>query len=114
MRGPGTRPGPLSGRTVVVTGAARGLGAALARELAARHARIALLGLERAALEQLAATLPTPALALPVDVTDPAALHAAARTVRERLGPTSVVIANAGSAQASPLGAGGRAAHRPH
>ncbi|MEW2394410.1 short-chain dehydrogenase/reductase [Streptomyces venezuelae] len=103
MRGPRTRPGPLSGRTVVVTGAARGLGAALARELAARHARIALLGLERAALEQVAATLPTPALALPVDVTDPAALHAAARTVRERLGPPSVVIANAGIAQAGPL-----------
>lgn len=96
-------PGPLSGRTVVVTGAARGLGAALARELARRDARIALLGLEPHALEQVAATLPTPALALPVDVTDPAALHAAARTVRARLGAPSVVVANAGIAQAGPL-----------
>ncbi|WAL93097.1 short-chain dehydrogenase/reductase [Streptomyces sp. Je 1-369] len=98
-----TRPGPLHHRTVVVTGAARGLGAALARELAHRDARLALLGLEQDALEQVAAALPAPALALPVDVTDPAALHTAARTVRERLGPPSVVIANAGIAQAGPL-----------
>lgn len=97
------RDSPLRDRTVVVTGAARGLGAALARELARRHARIALLGHERAALRQVAATLPAPALALEVDITDPAALHRAADTVRARLGRPSAVIANAGLALAGPV-----------
>ncbi|MEV7192661.1 short-chain dehydrogenase/reductase [Streptomyces sp. NPDC093510] len=97
------RDSPLTDRTVVVTGAARGLGAALARELARRHARIALLGHEQAALDAVAATLPTPSLALEADITDPAALHTAARTIRARLGPPSVVIANAGIAQAGPI-----------
>ncbi|MFD4632390.1 short-chain dehydrogenase/reductase [Streptomyces sp. NPDC058284] len=98
-----TRNSPLAGRTVVVTGAARGLGAALARELARRHADIALLGHERAALEDVAAALPTSTLALEVDITDEASLRAAARTVRARLGRPSVVVANAGIAEAGPF-----------
>ncbi|MEV1025956.1 SDR family oxidoreductase [Streptomyces sp. NPDC050264] len=94
---------PLAGRTVVVTGAARGLGAGLARELAHRGARIALLGHEKAALENVAAGLPTQALALETDVTDAEALRAAADTVRTRLGRPSVVVANAGIAEAGSL-----------
>ncbi|CAM5389628.1 hypothetical protein SCANM63S_09092 [Streptomyces canarius] len=62
--------GPLQDRTVVITGAARGLGAALAHELARRGARLALLGHEGPELDALAATLPTPALAVEVDVTE--------------------------------------------
>ena len=37
---------PLAGRSVLITGAARGIGAALARKAAARGARVALVGLE--------------------------------------------------------------------
>ncbi|WP_028803971.1 SDR family oxidoreductase [Streptomyces sp. 142MFCol3.1] len=94
---------PLNNRTVVVTGAARGLGAALAREAAGRGARIALLGHESAALRAVSETLPTPALPLVADVTDPAALDTAAREVRRQLGPASVVIANAGIAEGGPF-----------
>lgn len=94
---------PLRNRTVVVTGAARGLGAALARVCALRGARLALLGLEKPLLDEVAAALPTPALAVEADVTDPAALDAAAREVRERLGPPSVVVANAGIALGGPF-----------
>ncbi len=94
---------PLQNRTVVVTGAARGLGAALARACARRGARIALLGLEKPRLDALAADLPTPALAVETDVTDPAALADAAGETRRRLGRPSVVVANAGVAYGGPF-----------
>ncbi|MCQ9129951.1 SDR family oxidoreductase [Streptomyces hilarionis] len=94
---------PLKERAVVITGAARGLGAAQARELARRGARLALVGHEGPALRRLAASLPGPALALEADVTDAEALGRAAAAVRERLGPPSVVVANAGVAEGGPF-----------
>lgn len=106
------RSSPLAGRTVAVTGAARGLGAALSREIARRGARVALLGHEKAALEAMAESLPGPALAVEVDVTDPVALVAAARTVRAGLGRPSAVVANAGIAEGGPFLASDPAAWR--
>lgn len=94
---------PLEDRTAVVTGAARGVGAALTRELARRGARLALIGHEGAALRSVAASLPTPAVAVEADVTDGEALERAAEVVRSRLGPPSVVVANAGIAEGGPF-----------
>lgn len=93
----------LRDRTVVVTGAARGVGAAVAGRLAERGARVALLGLEEEVLAEVAAGLPTEAHHWHVDVTDDAAMRDVAAAVRRRFGPASVVVANAGVADGGPF-----------
>lgn len=93
----------LGGRTAVVTGAARGLGAGLARQLGARGMRVVLLGRERERLEDVARTLPVETRCLAVDVTDDTAMDRTARAVTETLGSPSVVIANAGIAEGGPF-----------
>ncbi|WP_078840659.1 SDR family oxidoreductase [Streptomyces antioxidans] len=100
---PRTRVSPLRGRVAVVTGAARGVGAALAAALSAAGARVALLGREEERLREAAAGLLTPTLCFEADVTDPATLDAAAREVEARLGPADVVVANAGIAVSGPF-----------
>ncbi|MFE5941895.1 SDR family oxidoreductase [Streptomyces sp. NPDC056480] len=93
----------LEGRVAVVTGAARGLGAGLARQLSDRGMSVALLGREASALESVAETLRTPAHVVEVDVTDDPAMGFAAENVRRHLGAPSVVIANAGVAEGGPF-----------
>ncbi|GLW54715.1 SDR family oxidoreductase [Kitasatospora phosalacinea] len=94
---------PLAGRVVVVTGAARGLGAALSAALSERGATVALLGLNGPALEQVARSLPGRSGCWEVDVTDDAAMDRAAAGVREQLGTPSVLVANAGVAEGGPF-----------
>jgi NAD(P)-dependent dehydrogenase (short-subunit alcohol dehydrogenase family) len=86
---------------IFITGASSGLGMALARFYAARGARLGLVARRRQALEQLLATLPDPELhSIHVaDVTDHAALAAAAMEFLNRVGGIEIVIANAGISQ---------------
>jgi NAD(P)-dependent dehydrogenase (short-subunit alcohol dehydrogenase family) len=88
----------LAGRSVLITGAARGIGAALARKAAARGARVALVGLEPELLASVADELGPEHLWVEADVTDPEALKAAVRRTVETFGGLDVVVANAGIA----------------
>ena len=86
----------VNGRTVFITGAARGIGAATAERLHGKGANVALVGLEPDLLEELAARLGDRAAAFAADVTDYDALERAVEGTIERFGAIDVGIANAG------------------
>ncbi len=96
-------PFDVSGRTVFITGAARGIGAAAAERLHARGANVALVGLEPERLEENAARLGDRATYFEADVTDFDALQRAVAHTVERFGAIDVAIANAGLAFSGPL-----------
>ncbi len=84
-------------RRVVLTGAAGGVGGALARAFVAAGDRVALLDLDLEAVEVLGRSLgDEKALPLRCDVTDPAACNAAIEAVTEAWGGVDVLINNAG------------------
>lgn len=80
-----------SGRRVWIIGASSGIGAALARRLMAVGARVALSARDAAKLEAVARLSPQ-ARALPLDVCEPGALQAAARTLRTEWGGLDAVF----------------------
>jgi len=86
----------VSGRTVFITGAARGIGAGAARRLHAAGANVSLVGMEPELLEQLAERLGPRAAWFEADVTDYDALRAAVEGTVARFGAIDVAIANAG------------------
>jgi NAD(P)-dependent dehydrogenase (short-subunit alcohol dehydrogenase family) len=85
-------------RNAVITGACGGLGQALARELIGAGARVALVGLQRPALDALAALAPERCAIYQPDVSDTTALQAMAAAWMGRFGAPDLVIANAGVA----------------
>jgi NAD(P)-dependent dehydrogenase (short-subunit alcohol dehydrogenase family) len=101
-RSPAT-PFDVNGRTVFITGAARGIGAATAERLHAKGANVALVGLEPERLEELTARLGERAAWFEADVTDYAALERAVNGTVERFGALDVAMANAGIAYVGAL-----------
>ncbi len=91
----------LAGRRVFITGAARGIGAALAERLHDRGARVALAGLEPGLRAKTAAPLDAPWWEC--DVTDRAQVDAAVDGAADALGGLDVVVANAGIAAQLPI-----------
>ena len=87
----------LAGRVAFITGAAGGLGQAMARAFATAGAGVALADLDARAdeLEQLAAALPS-AAAVHLDVRDPDSIHAAVRTAADQLDSVDIMVCNAG------------------
>jgi NAD(P)-dependent dehydrogenase (short-subunit alcohol dehydrogenase family) len=90
----------VEGKTVFITGAARGIGAESARRLAARGANVALAGLEPGELERVASQCGSNTACFDCDVTDWDGLERAAQGAVGRFGGIDVVIANAGVAPA--------------
>jgi len=84
----------LPGARIWITGASTGIGAALARELADRGARVAI---SARSADQLAEVAGGRMVVVPVDVTDRAATVAAGEAVREALGGLDVAVLNAGT-----------------
>lgn len=91
-------PFDLSGRTALVTGASRGIGAATARALDRAGARVVLVARTAAALEAVAAELAND----PVTVVADLAADGSARRVADAAGPVDVLVNNAGAAVRMP------------
>jgi NAD(P)-dependent dehydrogenase (short-subunit alcohol dehydrogenase family) len=88
----------VTGKVVLVTGAARGIGAGVARDLAAKGAKVALVGLEAEELTKVAQECGPDAGAWEADVTSWADLEKATEAIVARYGRIDVVLANAGIA----------------
>lgn len=99
--------GELAGRHALVTGGGRGIGAAIARELARLGASLTLVGRAVPPLEACAAWLRkehgTPAFVHPCDVSDEAEVRRAFAAAREAQGPIGVLVNNAGQAEGAPF-----------
>ena len=87
----------------LVTGASRGIGAACAQALSQAGHRVALLGRDRTALDEVAASLPGDSLVLTGDVTDAAVVEATYAAVEDAWGPVEVLVVNAGAGASSAL-----------
>ena len=106
----------LEGRHAVVTGAGTGIGAAIARALAAEGAKLTLVGRRREKLEEVCASCapakagvqpgsrPSPGhLIASADVTDRAEIDRAFALAREAQGPIAILVNNAGAAAGAPF-----------
>jgi NAD(P)-dependent dehydrogenase (short-subunit alcohol dehydrogenase family) len=86
----------IAGKTVFITGAARGIGAETARRAAARGANVAVVGLEPDELERVASACGDRGAAFECDVTDRDQTQAAVDGTIERFGGIDAVVVNAG------------------
>lgn len=96
----------LRGKGAVVTGAGRGIGAAVARALAREGARVVLAARGEGEVEDVAAALRkegAEAWALRCDVADEESVRALGRDARARLGAVDILVNNAGQSASAPL-----------
>lgn len=89
----------VHGKTVIITGASRGIGEAAAEVFAEAGANVGLLARSSAAIDAIASRIGDTAMATTCDVSDFSSLEAAIRAVEARFGPTEVLINNAGAVE---------------
>jgi NAD(P)-dependent dehydrogenase (short-subunit alcohol dehydrogenase family) len=90
-------------RLALVTGAGRGIGRAVARELSSQGYRVALSARNEAELADTAAACDGETLSVPADITAPEAAEHVFGTVEQRWGPVDVLVANAGAGVSASL-----------
>jgi 3-oxoacyl-[acyl-carrier protein] reductase len=94
----------LKGQTAIVTGAATGIGEAIAQRLASDGATIAVVDLDLAGAELVAAAVGTGSFAIRADVSRSAEVQLAVETVLSRTGRIDILVNNAGIAgKAAPI-----------
>lgn len=94
----------FAGKSAVVTGASRGIGAAIARTLAADGARVALVARSADAMKSLAAELPNNPVVVEADLGSEEGWKVAADGVLAALGHVDILVNNAGVSEAQPMG----------
>ena len=90
----------VSGRTIIITGGASGIGAALARQMAAAGAKVVVADLNGDAARALADGIG--GLGLACDVTRESDIQAAVRAAEDRFGPVDIFVSNAGFGVGEP------------
>jgi 3-oxoacyl-[acyl-carrier protein] reductase len=97
----------LQGKVALVTGASKGIGAAIARELAARGAAVAVnYSSSKAGAEKVVAEIVAgggKAIAIQANVADPSSIAPLVDAVAKQLGPIDVLVNNAGIYEIAPL-----------
>jgi 2-dehydro-3-deoxy-L-rhamnonate dehydrogenase (NAD+) len=88
----------LTGRAAIVTGAATGIGQAIAIRLAAAGATVAVVDLNLPGAQQVSAALPNQAFAVQADVADAASVGRAVDAVLQQTGKIDILVNNAGIA----------------
>ena len=94
---------PLQNRHIVITGAARGIGAAIAHTLANAGAKLTLLGRHADTLQTLAQQLGTETHIEAVDISVEAQVQQAVANAVKHSGPVHVLVNNAGQASSQPI-----------
>jgi NAD(P)-dependent dehydrogenase (short-subunit alcohol dehydrogenase family) len=95
----------LKGKTALITGGNSGIGLATARVFVQEGARVAITGRNQETLDAAVRELGPSVLALRADIMDPAENQAAIQTAAETFGHLDIVLANAGVAGTTPVGA---------
>jgi 3-oxoacyl-[acyl-carrier protein] reductase len=98
----------IAGKVAIVSAASEGLGKATALRLAREGARVAICARNHAALDRAASEIAAvsggqPPLAIPTDLTDPAAIERFVAQVVAELGPPAILVTNTGGPPSGPV-----------